>query len=179
MSLYFIALIPDAPLREKIRSIKESIKEKYKAKHALKLPAHITIQIPFKLASEEEEKLIKILENFAEMQERFKVELSGFGAFPPRVLFIKIKEHRPIKNLHHTLQELLSKNFYLQEREKTKEIYPHITLATRDLSKENFSIAWAAVKEKEFNETFLAKSLSLLKHNGKTWDILEEFSFRV
>lgn len=177
MQLYFIALIPDTRLKEKIYSIKERINKKYKASHALKLPAHITLQIPFKIDSGEEERLIKILANFTEMQERFTVELSGFGAFPPRVLFIKIKNHQPIKIVHKNLQELLEENFNLRKNEKTNEIHPHITVVTRDLSRENFQMAWAALKEKEFRESFLAQSLFLLKHNRKNWDILEEFHF--
>lgn len=178
MPLYFIALIPDAKPAEKIQKLKERIKEKFGAKHALKLPAHITLQIPFKLELEKEERLVQSLVDFSELQESFQVELSGFGAFPPRVIFVKIKNHQPLIILHQKLQDMLSENFKLTQREKIKEIHPHITLASRDLTKDNFFRAWEEFKEKEFHNSFLDKSYFLLKHNGKNWEIIKEFFFR-
>ena len=46
--LYFIALIPGKELKEKVRAVKERMKADYNAGHALKSPAHITLQMPFK-----------------------------------------------------------------------------------------------------------------------------------
>lgn len=178
MPLYFIALIPDPGLREKIRLIKEEIKEKYNSRHALKLPAHITLQIPFKMNLDRETELIDILEDLAEKEDSFKVDLSGYGAFAPRVLFIKIRDHRPVKLLHQKIQKLLEDRFHFQEKEKTKEIHPHITLATRDLTRENFFIAWKDLKEKDLEAWFFVKSFFLLKYNGKSWDILREIRLK-
>lgn len=178
MSLYFIALIPDPALKEKIRLIKEALKEKYNTKHALKLPAHITLQVPFKMEPTRKGELFTLLNTFAQNQKGFKIELSGFGAFPPRVLFIKVKNHEPIKDIHRKLQRLLDKKIMLNEREKVKEIHPHVTLATRDLTRKNFFNALEDLKQQEFTDSFLAKSLFLLKHNGKSWDVHEEIPFK-
>lgn len=177
MSLYFIALIPDPALKEKIRLIKEAIKEKYNTNHALKLPAHITLQVPFKMESTREGELFTFLNTFAQNQKGIIIELSGFGAFPPRVLFIKVKNHEPIKDMHKKLQSLLDIKITLNEREKVKEIHPHVTLATRDLTRKNFFNALEDLKQQEFTDSFFAKSLFLLKHNGKNWGIQKEILF--
>ena len=61
MPLYFLAVIPSEEINKRIKSLKLEIAEKYEAKHALKLPAHITLQIPFKIPETEEGKLIDSL----------------------------------------------------------------------------------------------------------------------
>ncbi|MBI6116478.1 2'-5' RNA ligase family protein [Salegentibacter maritimus] len=66
MPLYFIAIMLPEEISMRIKSLKLEIAEKYEAKHALKLPAHITLQIPFKIPETEEEKLIEALQGFAE-----------------------------------------------------------------------------------------------------------------
>ena len=53
--LYFIALIPHTGLREEIREIKERMRDEYGAGHALKSPAHITLQMPFKRSPGDED----------------------------------------------------------------------------------------------------------------------------
>ena len=64
MPLYFLAIIPPEEICKRVKSLKQEIAEKYKAKNALKLPAHITLQIPFQLSESEENKFIDILEDF-------------------------------------------------------------------------------------------------------------------
>ena len=81
MALYFLAIIPSEEISKRIKSLKLEIAEKYKAKHALKLPAHITLQIPFKIPETEEKKLIASLKSFAENQESFPLNLKDFGRF--------------------------------------------------------------------------------------------------
>lgn len=88
MKLYFIALIPPSEVEGRIHSLKQEMSRRFGASKALRLPAHITVQIPFWFREQEELSLLQILENFAQEMQPFKVELSGFGSFPPRVLFV-------------------------------------------------------------------------------------------
>ncbi|MGB7843795.1 MAG: 2'-5' RNA ligase family protein, partial [Salinimicrobium sp.] len=168
MSLYFIALLPDDRLLEKIGNIKKEIKESYGPRHALKLPPHITIQIPFDMAEELEPVLEESLVNFSRNEEEFEIELSGFGAFKQRVIFIKIKEPTAINELHVGLQEVLKQSVGLDTKEQVENLHPHITLATRDLKKEVFRAIWNEFKNREFLSSFMAKELYVFKHNGKT-----------
>jgi len=176
-NLYFIALIPDEKLREEVRCLKEEFKERYEAKHALKSPAHITLQRPFRRAEAGEEKIVKILKEFSKIQERFEVRLSGFGCFKPRVIFIKVLDHKKIQKLHLRLNRVLLDDLDFTEKEINTKIHPHITLATRDLDNTIFYRAWDDFKDKVFEADFIFKSLFLLKHNGKYWDIYREFPF--
>ena len=58
-----------------------------------------------------------------------------------------------------------------------KDVQPHHNVATRDLTKEAFSEAWPELQKEEFKASFDVHSIFLLKHNGRNWDILEEFPF--
>ncbi|WP_081212106.1 2'-5' RNA ligase family protein [Salegentibacter sediminis] len=175
MSLYFIAILPPETLSQSIKELKLELAKKYHSRHALKLPAHITLQVPFKMAAAKEEKLKKLLEDFAAQQQAFQVETEGFGRFSRKVLFIGIAKNPALQELHHKLQKYLDKALHLKENEKGRNFHPHFTLATRDLSYQNFEPAWKELQDRKFRASFIANSLVLFKHNGKSWDSFGEF----
>lgn len=177
MDLYFIAIIPYSELRERIRKVKERMKAEYGAGHALKSPAHITLQMPFKRSPEDETSISGALRRFVTGEQYFTVDLDGFGAFAPRVIFIKIPEPEAVRALHSRLKQVLMTELHFSPAEIMKDVQPHITVATRDLAKEAFSEAWPELQNEEFKASFDVQSIFLLKHNGRNWDILEEFPF--
>ena len=178
MSLYFIAIIPHLELKDQIQSLKEEMKERFHAKHALKSPAHITLQIPFKRNKEDEPLIIERLQNFASNHNLFNIELNGFECFFPRVIFVKVKDHKPIIDLHTNLKKVLVDELSFKENEISNKIHPHMTIATRDLTDKAFLKAWPEFEQRKFKASFTVKNLFLLKHNGKYWDIFKEFLFQ-
>jgi 2'-5' RNA ligase len=177
MDLYFIAIMPYPELRKEIMRIKERIRDEYGARHALKSPAHITLQMPFKRSAVYEPEMLHALQNFASGEKSFNVDLDGFGAFVPRVIYLKITEPKPVIEMHSRLKGTLLAELLFSPEEIMREVQPHITVATRDLTWEVFSNAWTEVKDEEFKASFEVHSIFLLKHNGRHWDILEEFIF--
>ncbi len=175
--LYFIALVPHEKLRNEIRAVKERMRSEYGAGHALKSPAHITLQMPFKRSSTEETAISAALRRFAFGEEPFTIDLDGYGCFAPRVIFIRITNPEPVRALHRHLKEVLAGELQFPKGEIMNDVQPHITVATRDLTKESFADAWPEMKDEEFSGSFQVRSLFLLKHNGKHWDILEEYPF--
>lgn len=177
MKLYFIALIPHEALREEVKQLKEEMRERFNAQHALKSPAHITLQMPFKRKEEEERRFIPALEKFAAGQSSFLVTLNGFGHFSSRVIYVNVEQTQAILDLHAQLNQVLAEQLDFQEREIRADLHPHMTIATRDLSKSAFKEAWPEFQHRQFQNSFPVKSLFLLKHNGKYWDIYREFPF--
>ncbi len=177
MNLYFLALIPGMELREKVRAVKERMKADWSAGHALRSPAHITLQMPFKRNSNDESAISASLEKFASEEKPFTVSLDGFGCFAPRVIFIRIEDPSAVRSIHNRLKKVLAEELQFSEREIMNSVHPHMTVATRDLTKEAFNGAWAEMKEEEFRGAFEVSSLFLLRHNGKYWDIYREYSF--
>jgi len=176
-NLYFIALVPDIQLRENIKQIKEDVCKKFNSCHALKSPAHITLQKPFKKTEEEEQTIIRVLQQTAKKQAPFEVVLHRYGAFAPKVIFINAKPIAPIEQLHSNLKEQLSQKTGFTDKELSHKIMPHLTIAHRDLKPEMFKLAWRAFKNYPFEASFEAKSIFLLKHTGKKWELFKEFYF--
>jgi len=177
-NLYFIAIVPNLSVRELIKALKEEMKERFNTKHALKSPAHITLQMPFKRSADFEEPLVNTLKAFANQQQAFKIELSGFGCFSPRVLFVKVNDHEPIATMCRDLKKVLSDTLDFKTDKITSKIHPHMTIATRDLSKSEFNKAWPEYEKRKFSSSFWANGIFLLKHTGKYWEIHREFSFQ-
>lgn len=177
--LYFIALIPDDELRREIRVIKERIKSLYGAGHALKSPAHITLQMPFKRSPADEATISEVLGTFASQEKPFAVDLDGYGTFSQRVIYIRVKDPDPICSLHRRMKEMLAEGLGFGHEEIMKDVKPHITVATRDLTRQAFSEAWPEFRDRKFTGHLEVKSLCLLKHNGRDWDIMEEFPFGI
>ena len=177
-ALYFIAIVPHGSLRDEIRKVKEQMRDQFGAGHALKSPAHITLQRPFKRNPSDEGKMFSTLLSFAQKEKPFTVNLDGYGAFVPRVIFIKIVDPDPVRSLHRRLRDFLVAGLDFSRDEIMNDVQPHITVATRDLTREAFAEAWPLFMEEEFTGQFEVNSIFLLKHNGIDWDILREFKFR-
>lgn len=176
MSLYFIALVPNEEINKKVKGMKEEMAEKFEASHALKLPAHITLQPPFKLNEKEEDLLLKELNRVSGNFSPFELELSGFGSFSSRVIFVKIKDPQPVQNIYNELQKEL-RMFLPGESPVTGDFHPHITIATKDLDQAIYPNAWKEFRQREFSAKFPVNKLFLFRHEGKGWRIIKEFNF--
>lgn len=174
---YFIALVPESPLRETIDDFKKEIKAGVGAAHALKSPAHITLQMPFHWLESEEHLLEKCLREFAARQASQTVHLNGFDCFAPRVIFVKVEDHLPLQQLQYDLKKELVSQLGFPNPHPDPKFHPHMTIATRDLNVSDFQAAWEAFQSRSFRASFNTRSLFLLKHNGKTWDLFMEFPF--
>lgn len=177
MNLYFIALLPPLEVRERVYELKEEMRVRFRAGHALKSPAHITLQKPFKRLPAEEAKIAEALAIFVRSEHPFTVDLDGFGCFAPRVIFIKIADNDPVVSLHARILKLLQTRLNFNGSEIMKNVQPHITIATRDLSPEAFNEAWPEKMKEEFKASFIIRSICLMKHNGRNWDVYREFNF--
>ncbi len=176
-NLYFIALIPNQKIRQKVLELKNEIKDKYGAAHALKSPAHITLVMPFRRKEDEEEQFCRVIRETAIGMKPFSIELEGFDVFAPRVLFIKIKKHESIAEVRKKLVRNLRNDAGFSPKETGSRFHPHMTIATRDLTEDNFEIAWREFSERTFHDQWLCDGIYLLKHNGRHWDIYKRYPF--
>jgi len=174
---YFIALIPKEPLASEIYQIKEEISERYSTKGALKSPAHLTLHMPFLWKERNEERLINLLAQATRFGS-FNLHLDGFGAFPPRTIYIKNKLSAKLQAFHEELMLHTKRNVKLLNSTHNRGFHPHITVAFRDLRKEGFDQAWTVYKDKSFTAKMIVDSFWLLKHDGRHWHAHHEFEFK-
>ncbi len=176
--LYFIAIVPPSPLREEIQELKQYFGDTYNSKASLNSPPHITLHMPFRLKAKKEENLSKALSEFAQGQTPFEIKLKDFGAFPPRVVFVDVKENEALIELQAALNKTCRQQLNLHNANyKDRGFHPHITLAFRDLRKAKFLEAWQEFEHKSFEGSFAADNLTLLKHDGKRWQEFRAFDF--
>ena len=176
-NLYYIALLTNKATAKAIRAFKLDFKMRFGASHALKSPAHITLQMPFKKSETFETFMTETLTRFCTDENPFNVELNGFDCFEPRVIFAKVENPKPIINLANRLEPIFRDTLKIEKHKFLKNIHPHCTVATRDLIEEMFFKAWKEYEKKKFKASFTVSSIALLKHNGQNWDVFREFKF--
>jgi 2'-5' RNA ligase len=178
VGLYFLAIVPQRLLRERIRKIKMEFAEAYQTKASLRSPAHITLHMPFQWKFEKEDILFTALYKLTENVRSFSIELNGFGAFKPRVIYLNVKAPEPLHELQQSVTRLMKREFNIFNANwRDYPFNPHLTLAFRDLRPANFDKAWKENKDRVFEESFEAEGLVLLKHNQKEWEIYKQFPF--
>ena len=184
--LFFVALLPPQAIQDRVTEIKYYIAERYGSRHALKSPPHITLQPPFPWALDRLDELKRSLFSFAQSQAEFSVTLDGFSAFPPRVIYVHVDRTEPLLTLHRDLIQHLKTTVNLVDpKETSRPFAPHMTVAFRDLTKQNFKLAWDEFKSRSSGASrsdslyfeFTASALTLLAHNGQRWEVDAEFPF--
>lgn len=173
---YFIALIPPDPIQSEVQKIKEHFQTVYNSKGALRSPGHITLMMPFLWKEQKEEKLCNLLAQTTK-EKKFTLVFDGFGAFAPRTIFIKNKESTHLMDFQSRLAQYAKRNMNLFNATHNRGYHPHLTVAFRDLKKDQFAEAWKEFENQPFNYEFEVSSFWLLKHDGKGWNAYQEFQF--
>ena len=177
-SLFFIALQPPPEIQEYVTKIKQYFADRYRSRAALKSPPHITLQPPFELAASIST-LEEYLGTFASGKQSVPVTLEGFSAFPPRVIYVNVLKTDQLLALQADLIVQMEKLGVVDRVSKTRPYAPHITVAFRDLTKQNFRVAWSEFEFQQLHFEFTATHLTLLLHDGTRWNISAEFPFLV
>jgi 2'-5' RNA ligase len=177
-NLYFVAVLPPEDIQEEVRKIKLIFKNQYGAEHALNSPAHLTLIPPFQWPVEKETDLEGSLDLFNRKEVPFEVELNGMGAFRPRVIYIDVVKNDSLSGLHKRLKNLLEAKWNIPELRRDKKPFnPHMTVAFRDLKKENFLASWDEFKDKKFQARFTVDRIVLLIHRLKRWEVCYQSFF--
>ncbi|MBK9285379.1 MAG: 2'-5' RNA ligase family protein [Sphingobacteriaceae bacterium] len=172
---YFVAIIPPDSVFEKIENIKLEIFNEYKLKGALRSPSHITLHRPFSWKSDRENELIEKLGTF-HFNKKFLIQLYNFNTFSPRVIYVDVKKSNELTDLHYLFMGFAKRELGLfNELNDLRGFYPHITIAFRDLKKQQFYKMWEKFEKKTFEDQFNYQGFSLLCLDKK-WEILHNFT---
>ncbi len=160
--------------------IQQQMLEHYASCGAQKSPPHITLQPPFEWAPEQVLVLEFTIGTFVFGRESVPVTLSGFGAFPPRVIYINVVRTQELLTLQTDLMAYLETRLGIVDPvAKTRAFSPHMTVAFRDLTRQNFKAAWPEFQQRQLQFEFTATQLTLLLHDGNRWNVSAEFPFLV
>lgn len=177
-NLYFIALIPPQTICKEVTAIKTDFANHYNSKKALKVMPHITLKAPFKLYEEDHTKLLDWFRNLNLTPQNFTAHLNGFGCFDNSkvpVIFVKPQVSQALISLQKELIKSFTSHFpEISVHYHENDFSPHMTVAYRDLSYEEFTKAWQVYQKKEYKASFEVNGLYLLKHDTKQWNIISE-----
>lgn len=174
--LYFLALMPPEDLQAGITAIKQDFARRYGAAHALRTPPHITLVPPFPWPSREEGRLCAALQHFSAGVPGCDIRLEGFGAFRPRVVFLRVTAGADLAGLQADLAGFCRDELGIGDaRNAGRPFHPHLTIATRDLEPETFQRAWAEFEYRPFSAAFRAGELVLLRHRRGGWEVGARF----
>jgi len=176
---WFIALLPPPPLQQQITAIKQEICDRYHSRAALRSPPHITLQPPFRWPQSQRHQLLEHLGAIAQEHAPVPVQLSGFGAFPPRVIFIHVVETPQLMASQPAISQALAERLDIVDvRSQRRRFTPHLTVGFRDLRPKAFRQAWPEFQHRSFQAEFVVPHLTLLRHDGQRWQIDDNCPFR-
>lgn len=175
---FFIAIVPPPDIQAIAQDIKQQFAEKYSSRAAQKSPPHITLQPPFAWMPQALPNLEQQLAKFALEQVPFEVELNGFAAFPPKVIYVDVVKTVVLLNLQTGLMANLEATLGIVDTSsKQRAFAPHMTVAFQDLTQPNFNAAWESFQGRSLQLRFLVSSLSLLIHDEHQWHVHKTFPF--
>lgn len=181
-SLYFIALIPHDTVAGEVTGFKNDFAQNYNSSKALKSMPHITLKAPFKLAEKGHNGLLKWFENIRPAVDAFNVELEDFGSFDNKdnpVIYVKPVMSPGLERLQKAILTGFE-NAYpeIKIAYTERHFHPHMTIAFRDLTPEQYERAIDVYQHKKYSATFKADHFYLLQHDGEKWNVIAEHDLK-
>lgn len=175
MKRYFVALLlPEAPDAYAIETI-HFLRDRYGTGTA-KAPPHITLAPPFHWSPQAVDRLEAQLQTFAQPEQAVNVQINGFAAFAPRVLYLNVVRSLDLLNLQARLTIALETNLGIVDPHKSRPFAPHITVASRRMTRSIFRQAWAELEPRAIEFFFTVGSIALLEHDERGWQVRRLFS---
>lgn len=175
----FMALLPPPAIQAEAAAMQQEFSDRYASRAAQKSPPHITLQPPFTWPLAQLPNLMQALTTFAAHQVAVPINLHGFGAFPPRVIYLQVARSPALLQLQQELAQWLATTFGIRaERSVGRPFTPHLTVAFRDLTRANFQLAWSEFVGRSFEAEFIATDLVLLIHTGQRWVVQQAFPYQ-
>lgn len=159
---YLLVLNPHEELRNKIKQVKQSFYDEYKAPSAIGGKPHVTL-VKFVQYEMMEERIMNRLRLVAMGHTPFKVELKDYGSFPSHTIYINVVSKLPIQGLVREIRAETQRLMKLNEDNKPHFMMePHLTIA-RKLKPWQYEKGWLEYSNKHFTGRFIADSMLLLK----------------
>jgi len=181
---FFIALMLPEEVERYANQVIEELSDRYHT-HTAKAAPHITLQPPFLWPMDSTQKLEGAIATVAQTQSPIPIQLSGFGCFSPRVLYINVVKTPELlqaqKQLMGHLEETLN---IVDKKAKHRPFAPHVTVASRNMTPAIFKQAWRDLQERAVRFDFVCDRLTLLIYNDQShtadkprgWHTLQTFT---
>lgn len=167
-SLYFLGVVPPVEIAEQVEEFRQIMAKRYRSRHALKSPPHITLIPPFWFDEERLPGLLAALTAWADKSTGFEIHLKDFNCFKPRVLFIDVIRSDDLIGFQKSIKQYLKDEWRINS-DKRENFHPHLTIAFKDLRTRAFYAAWEYFSNVSFEAVFRCDEITLLKHVNGGW----------
>lgn len=171
---FFVALVCPLPLQDRVNQLKIWVKEQYRCRVPMNSPPHLTLIPPFWFDSQKEPLVLSAMDSFRYDPGIPEIRLLNFSHFDGRVLYIRVVEDPALLDLKQKLEShfisILGGAIVVDDR----PFHPHITIASPGRRRSAFHRGIQDLASREFEDQFRAKKISLLKHDGVSWQVIAE-----
>ncbi len=174
-NLYFLSIVLPEELCREVILVEEYIAATYDSHRSLKIVPHITLKAPFTIPTELHEEVMQWFAQLYIATPRFSVALKDFGCFPyshPVIYINPVPNPMLAKLQSEVLNQFLKAFPEVKIMPHEVSFKPHVTVAYRDLSQEQFQLAWQEFSSRRFSAVFEVLEFQLLQHNGSKWNTI-------
>lgn len=176
--LKLIAILPPKAISDLVKEEQQLIAERWGPQHAMRTPPHLTIIPPLAVNPASFNTIKQIAIDIASSNQPFELQLKGYGAFRPRVIFINPIITGELQSLYRHWRDALEAALpALLDRYPDRPYHPHLTLAHRDVYADQFTSMWRHYQGKWFDAIFEVNSFWILHHGRSGWEPELEFPF--
>jgi len=171
MPSYFLAILPPSEISKEIMAFQKEIEESFGAKHAQKVPPHLTVVPPFDASEIQVSTFTRNLQSFLKTEAVNDIELclDNFQRFESRTLFVDVAENERLEKLCKDIKLLFNQEKIINQRVEKHFFVPHITLANKDLKKRAFNQLWEEYRERKYQRSFIFTEITVLKKEEEMW----------
>jgi 2'-5' RNA ligase len=173
---FFVALIPPVEIQDYAQQVIQELSDRYQT-YTANAPPHITLQPPFQWSLVQAPELEQCLHMFASRWAAVPITFSGFGTFAPRILYMNVLRTPELLSLQAGLIAELEQTLgIIDPKAHRRPFSPHLTIASRNVTRETFDKAWTDLQVRPVKFEFVASCLTLLIHDGQAWQISSEYA---
>ena len=171
-----LSITPPSDLAFTIDQERRFCANKFGSYEVLKQPVHLALFGVFTVPTMLYE-LVDYLGEWISVQPRFTLQIKDFGFSENRhrpSVFVDVKQNVWLNAFNKGLTRRMLQRFpYLNS---AVQHHPHLTLAHKDLTKENFQRAKKYYQQCKFDASFDVSTIALFRHNYKMWEFKHEFA---
>lgn len=170
---YLLVIVPEEPLASSLLAIKKTI-EKFIDQTVFQQP-HITVFPMFYWCDKQEYLLVHHIKNILPHLYSFEVNIKGIACNQDKKqLFMPTDSNNLFDACHIHFKDYFS--FHTSEHQLSmNDINGQLILANGDLKKNALVKAWNKIKHVDFEGSFYANKIALLKRDLTGWNVIKHF----
>lgn len=172
--LWFAALMLPATLSARVETVTEELSSKFQTGVST-APPHITLIPPFRMGDRDLATLEAALDTFSNACTPVQMDVSGFGCFQPRVLYVDVVRGEII-DAKERLDAVVQERCPFVPRDR-RGFNPHVSVASKRVTPDSFAEAWAYLKDRDFEGSWVGNEITLLKFDDRShaWSAYRTF----